>query len=299
MFDRLKDDPSEVNSLLLRQELVERSPERATFLATKGTLERFTAGEQLISIGEFDNDVYFILVGELKIHIGKHVITESFPAGNHIGEIAALHVVPRSATATALNEVIALKLNKADFKAFLHTFPTVGLTLALDLAKRLETRNANIIKPGKKHRIFAISSAEALKVAHTGYDHFRHEENFEYAPWTADVFRLGSYPMEDLEAELRKADFAIAIAQNDDMVESRNARSAMPRDNVTFELGMFMGVLGRKRTILMAPKDLDIKLPTDIKGITVVRYNADIVSNPSSAGAAWREVIKHFNGLIT
>jgi hypothetical protein len=42
MFERLSNDPSEVNDLLLRQELVERREERATFLAN-GTLERFAA----------------------------------------------------------------------------------------------------------------------------------------------------------------------------------------------------------------------------------------------------------------
>ncbi|WP_460044421.1 TIR domain-containing protein [Pseudomonas sp. S2_H01] len=298
MLDRLKKDPSEVHELLLRQQLVEHEPTRAAFLAEHGDLMSVAAGEPLVTIGEFESDVYFILIGETKIHVGKHVISESFGAGNHIGEIAALQVVARSATVTALDEVIVLRLGKTDFKEFLTQFPGAGLALAKDLAGRLETRNANIIKPGKKHRIFAISSSEALDVAHTGYDAIHHGDIFEYAPWTAEVFKLGNYPMEDLEAELMKADFAIAIAQGDDIVESRKAHSAAPRDNVIFELGLFIGVLGRKRTILMAPTKMDIKLPTDISGITIVRYDTDIVKNPASAASAWRQVTKHFRGLI-
>ena len=298
MLNRLRDDPSEINELLLRQELVAHSAERSMFLASRGELVSFAPGEPLVSIGEFESDVYFILVGETRIHIGQRVISDSFGAGNCIGEIAALNVVARSATVTAVTEVIALKLGKTDFKNFLLEFPEASLAMARDLAKRLETRNANIIKPGKKYRIFAISSSEAIEVAHTGFDLIGREQHFEYAPWTAEVFRLGNYPMEDLEAELLKADFAVAIAQDDDMVESRKTRSATPRDNVIFELGLFIGVLGRKRTILMAPKNVDIKLPTDIKGITLVRYDADILTNPSSSAAAWRQVTKHFGELI-
>jgi predicted nucleotide-binding protein len=40
------------------------------------------------------------------------------------------------------------------------------------------------------------------------------------------------------------SDFAIAIAQPDDVTKTRGKRKNTPRDNVIFELGFFMGRLG-------------------------------------------------------
>lgn len=298
MLGRLKADPSEVIKLLQRQELVEHDHGKAEFLLGVGVLEAFAPGQPLISLGDHTTDVFFLLTGEVKIHIGKHVIQEAFPNGNHVGEMAAIQVAARSATVSALTEVVALKVARDGFREYLDAFPLTYKALAMDFARRIEARNSSIGKPGKRHRIFAISSAEALPVAMTGVKQFSHEADFEYLPWPAEVFRTSSYPMDDLEAELSRADFAVAIAQDDDMSTSRETRTAVPRDNVLFELGLFMGRLGRKRTVLMVPMGTDIKLPSDLKGLSVVYYSKDIASSPADAMAAWLDVKDHFKSLL-
>lgn len=298
MLERLKADSSELIKLLQRQELVEHDQARADFLAQAGVLQAFGPGEQLVSFGEPTTDVFFLLTGEVRINVGKYVIQEGFPNGNHVGEMAALQVANRSATVTATTETVALKVTKESFKSFLDTFPQVYKALALDFARRIEARNSNINRPGKRQRIFAISSAEALPVAMTGVAQFKHEDNFEYLPWPAEVFRTSSYPMDDLEAELSRADFAVAIAQDDDMSTSRSTRTRVPRDNVIFELGLFMGRLGRKRTVLMVPKGTDVKLPSDLKGLSVVHYSKEILESPADALAAWLEVKNHFKSML-
>ena len=45
-----------------------------------------------------------------------------------------------------------------------------------------------------------------------------------------------------------------------------------PRDNVIFELGLFMGRLGRARAILMEPRAAKLKLPSDLAGLTTIPY---------------------------
>jgi predicted nucleotide-binding protein len=45
-----------------------------------------------------------------------------------------------------------------------------------------------------------------------------------------------------------------------------------PRDNVIFELGLFMGALTRTRTFVLAPSQVDLKIPSDLLGVTFLRY---------------------------
>lgn len=51
-----------------------------------------------------------------------------------------------------------------------------------------------------------------------------------------------------------ESDFALAIAQPDDVVRSRKKMQPTLRDNVLFELGLFMGKLTRHRAILIHPR---------------------------------------------
>jgi CRP/FNR family transcriptional regulator, cyclic AMP receptor protein len=297
MYDRLENDPSEVIGLLMIQSLVEQDSQRAEYLSKHGKLVAYEVGDELISFGAHTTDVYFLLTGSVRIKIGKTIIVESFEHGHHVGEIAAIHVTSRTTTVTAREQLVALQVSKEHFKQFLTEHPAASKALALDLAKRIATRNAHIGRPSPKHRIFAISSAEALQVATNGLHHFSHDKDLEYIPWTSpEVFQLSSYPLDDLEAEVNRADFAIAIAHDDDIVQSRGQEMAMPRDNVLFELGLFMGKLGRKRTLLMAPKGKEVKLPSDLSGLSIIYYPPGMTSTQEME--VWERVKKHFRKFL-
>ena len=68
------------------------------------------------------------------------------------------------------------------------------------------------------------------------------------------------------------ADFAAFIISPDDTVISREEEQLAPRDNVLFELGLFMGVLDRRRVFLIREHSADVKIPSDLLGITQVTY---------------------------
>jgi predicted nucleotide-binding protein len=98
--------------------------------------------------------------------------------------------------------------------------------------------------------------------------------DFDTHVWTDDVFKVSHYTLEDLENEIEQSDFAVAVASGDDVVESRDVKWPAPRDNVIFELGLFMGHLGRTRAFLMEPRGEGVKLPSDMAGITTIPYKA-------------------------
>jgi predicted nucleotide-binding protein len=132
-------------------------------------------------------------------------------------------------------------------------------------------RNALINAYHESIRVFIISSTEALPIARVVQNAFQHDP-FLTKVWTDGVFRIANYTLETLEAEIDRSDFAIAIAHSDDFTESRGSDWPSPRDNVIFELGLFMGRLGRARAVLMEPRETRVKLPSDLSGVTTIPY---------------------------
>jgi predicted nucleotide-binding protein len=90
--------------------------------------------------------------------------------------------------------------------------------------------------------------------------------------WDEGVFFAGGYSLEALEKAVDEADFAVAVAEPDDIIEVRGARHPTLRDNVLFELGLFMGKLTRYRAILIHPRIPGLKLPSDLYGLTLASY---------------------------
>lgn len=96
-------------------------------------------------------------------------------------------------------------------------------------------------------------------------------------PWTTS-FNPGTTTLERLLELTRQVDFAAFVFAHDDWTthdapapaESMPGE-ASPRDNVVFEAGLFGGVLGMRRTFILHASGA--KLPTDLLGLTCVRYD--------------------------
>lgn len=97
-------------------------------------------------------------------------------------------------------------------------------------------------------------------------------------PWTA-TFNPGTTTLGRLVELTREVDFAAFVFAQDDWTsgepatqdaEAAVAGQASPRDNVVFEAGLFGGVLGMERTFILHANGA--KLPTDLLGLTCVRY---------------------------
>jgi hypothetical protein len=82
--------------------------------------------------------------------------------------------------------------------------------------------------------------------------------------------------LKALADEASSTDFAIFAFTPDDIRVMRGERSNVPRDNVIFELGLFMGALGVERCFFVAPRSTQpLVLPSDLLGLTPLTYDAE------------------------
>lgn len=137
-------------------------------------------------------------------------------------------------------------------------------------------------------RIFIGSSAEALSIAGAVNAYFNRMGKTQL--WNQGVFGLGRGNLENLVAIAESVDFAILVLTGDDMVHSRDIDRPAPRDNVLFELGLFMGKLGRDRTFIAADRSNPPKIPSDLAGIMYVDFEPDKHNMRASVAAACYDI---------
>jgi hypothetical protein len=93
--------------------------------------------------------------------------------------------------------------------------------------------------------------------------------------WRTGTFRPGSNALEDLVKKSSAVDFAVFVFTPDDAAMIREQPSRVVRDNVLFELGLFIGALGKERCYVVRPRNVDMHLPSDLLGVTHVDYVPD------------------------
>ncbi|MCI0692574.1 nucleotide-binding protein [candidate division KSB1 bacterium] len=126
----------------------------------------------------------------------------------------------------------------------------------------------------EKPTLFIGSSSEGLEVARA--IEYQLKDDGEVTIWNEGIFGLGLGTLESLVNAIERFDFAILVLTPDDLVVSRDISIQAPRDNVMFELGLFMGRLGRARTFVVCDGDnKNMRLPSDLAGVTVVKYKAN------------------------
>jgi hypothetical protein len=124
----------------------------------------------------------------------------------------------------------------------------------------------------KKPRLFIGSSVEGKEIADTlqvllDYD-------AEVTVWHQGVFGLSQGSLESIVNAAREDnfDFAALVLTPDDLVSKRGENVSSSRDNVIFELGLFMGSLGRDRTFIVYCRDIALDLPSDLAGVTPATF---------------------------
>lgn len=260
-----------VLEVMRNQTLVEHNDALAQSLIDASTLVTYKPGTNIVTQGATDNDVYFILAGEAEVLVnGRQVATRK--AQDAIGEMTLLNPAStRSATLRALTEVVVLKVSEPAFQEVAEKFPRVWKTIATVINQRLRQRGEFLNAPNELPALFIGCSTETLDIARGIQAGMKHDE-VEIIIWTDKVFGPSSVPVDALLEVVRTSDFAAFVLGPDDKVMSRDKDYNAPRDNSIFELGLFMGQLDRRRTFIIKDQNADIKIPTDLLGITPISF---------------------------
>ena len=132
-----------------------------------------------------------------------------------------------------------------------------------------------------KSRVFVGSSSEANPVVKALVQKLSRAahmvpwwESPEFRPMTSVLSGL----LEAVDRGVSKYDFGLFVLTPDDIIRSRGTQSRTPRDNVLFELGLFLGSFGPERTfatLQLETKTSDkIKVPSDFHGIIIPSFSA-------------------------
>jgi hypothetical protein len=150
-----------------------------------------------------------------------------------------------------------------------------------------------------KPKIFIGSSTKGLIVAEAIQKELSYEA--EAKIWSQGTFRTPNVPIEDLMNALKEFDFAVFVLLPEDPLNIRERETLAVRDNVLFELGMFLGKLGRQRNFFVTPRKKgepkpELHLPSDLSGITPATYEPS--GDPrSSIGPALYELKQSIRDL--
>lgn len=125
-----------------------------------------------------------------------------------------------------------------------------------------------------KIRVFIASSTEGLNVAYAIQENLDYE--FEITVWPQGIFELSKTTLESLIEQAERFDAAVFVFTPDDNVMLRNEQKPKVRDNVIFELGLFIGILGKDKCFLVKPRSFSsLDFPSDLLSITPSDYNDD------------------------
>lgn len=152
----------------------------------------------------------------------------------------------------------------------------------------------------RKPRLFIASSVESLAIAEAVNVNLDHA--FEVTLWKNGTFKLSSSTIDDLVEKSSFVDFALFIFAPEDISMIRSRNEHVVRDNVIFEMGLFVGAIGKSRSFILKPRDVEMHFPTDLLGVTPADYDAnrsdgDLVSSTNRACSLIKSEVERL-GLI-
>jgi CRP/FNR family transcriptional regulator, cyclic AMP receptor protein len=251
---------------------VRGNSELSTLLINQARINEFPAGYEIIAQDSEDNEIHFILSGQVDVRIDdRHVAFRE--AGTHVGEMAMIDQrINRSASIITTEPTVTASLPCNIFHDVAARHPQLWRFLALELSNRLRHRNNYVRYPNLIPELFLASSKDSTRVTETVLNLVDTTQVKPVIWHSGDIFHPSETALEDMEFQLPQTDFAAFVFGPDDVILSRDEYYEGPRDNIMMELGLCGGALGRKRTFILKPDGTDIKVPADTLGVSEIEY---------------------------
>jgi CRP/FNR family transcriptional regulator, cyclic AMP receptor protein len=103
---------------------------------------KFPAGSTVVSEGATGTGFFVITGGEAEVEVGGQMRSKLVP-GDYFGEMALIDEGIRSATITAVTDLICYGMTPWEFKPFVDEHPEVAWTLLQNMTRRLREAQSN------------------------------------------------------------------------------------------------------------------------------------------------------------
>lgn len=127
-------------------ELLERHPllthlgrDQLEHVAAAGEVERFDAGETVVTEGSLGDALYLVLSGRVAVSKGGHPLA-ALEAGDFFGEMSLLEPAARSATVVAATPAYLFRLPGRAIQGLLTTDPGAATALLIHVVRTLSER---------------------------------------------------------------------------------------------------------------------------------------------------------------
>jgi CRP/FNR family transcriptional regulator, cyclic AMP receptor protein len=132
---------------LHRVDLFADVPGRALAAVAKAAAEvRGPPGAVLIEQGAVEAHLYAMVDGRVRVHRGDQTLLELGP-GATVGELAVLVPAPRTASVTALEPTLLLRVDKAVLDELLADWPELAHGVIAELVARLRATAEHAARP--------------------------------------------------------------------------------------------------------------------------------------------------------
>jgi predicted nucleotide-binding protein len=257
-------DKSALVEALEKQKIVAGNRSLAESIASVGELLNIAQGTAIIHQGGDDAEVFLIVAGSFHIVVNGQTLARRV-ATDHVGEMAAiLPIQRRAASVVAHEDSVVVRLSESQVAELGEKYPQIWRSFARELAHRVEQRNKVATAASQKIRLFIMASKASSEVA-AAIEKACVDQPFTIVTWKEGGLRGANYAIASLEHMLDQSDVAVAIAEP-------TVDGSHGRDNIIFELGFFMGRLGRHRTFLIEPRGEKMELPPELAGVNTLTY---------------------------
>ena len=97
----------------------------------------FDDGATVIERGKVEDWLFVVAAGRVRVHVGDRTVTETGPGGV-VGEFAVVAPAPRSASVTAVEPSLLLRLRRGPFEELLDDRPEIARGVISTLARLLQ-----------------------------------------------------------------------------------------------------------------------------------------------------------------